>query len=343
MTQGTVLIVDDNPAALLMLRAALEPAGYTVVEASNGREALEQIERHRSRLIISDWEMPEMSGIELCREVRARSQEYTFFLLVTGHDSPEERVQGLSAGADDFISKPFNPEELRARLGTAERVLSLETRDIAIFAMAKLAESRDPETGAHLERVQQYARILAQDLATDPELGPQIDAEFIRLIFSTSPLHDIGKVAIPDSILLKPGRLSDREFEIMKSHTTIGAATLDAALDRFPNVKFLQMARDIAASHHERWDGTGYPKGLSGNSIPLPARIVAVADVYDALVSKRVYKSALAHEVARGIITEEGGSHFDQRVVESFLRCSAQFEEVRMRHSEQDHVVRIAA
>src|SRR5207244_11500403 len=172
---------------------------------------------------------------------------------------------------DVFRAKPLAPDELLARLHSAERILSLETRDVAIFSLAKLAESRDPETGAHLERVQGYCRALAQQLAADRQFADEIDPEFMRLLYATSPLHDIGKVGIPDSVLLKPGRLSDREFEIMKTHTSIGGQTLDAALKRFPKTKFLRMARDIAAAHHERFDGSGYPAGLAGEQIPLSA------------------------------------------------------------------------
>jgi putative two-component system response regulator len=255
-------------------------------------------------------------------------------ILVTSHDSPEATVAGLSAGADDFVGKPFHPSELIARVRTGERILSLETRDVAIFAMAKLAESRDPETGAHLERVRSYCRILAQDLAKQAKFQPLIDQEFIRLIYSTSPLHDIGKVGIPDCVLLKAGRLSAREFEIMKTHTTIGAETLDSALRAFPGVKFLQMAREIAATHHERWDGSGYPSGLGGESIPLSGRIVAVADVYDALTSKRVYKDAFTHDIARAMIVKDSGSHFDPDVVAAFIRVESRFIDTREKITE---------
>ena len=239
-----------------------------------------------ARLVISDWDMPEMNGIELCRRLRAdESAGYIYIILLTSHDGTQKIVEGMSAGADDFISKPFDPPELLVRVRAGERVLSLETRDVAIFALAKLAESRDPETGAHLERVRSYSQVLARQLSTHPKFARIIDEKYIHLIYLTSPLHDIGKVGIPDSVLLKPGRLSDHEFEIMKQHAALGADTLDAALQQFPEAKFLKMARDIAASHHERFDGSGYPAGLKANDIPLCGRIVALADVYDALTS----------------------------------------------------------
>jgi len=330
-----VLIVDDNEVSLTLVGATLTQAGYEVETARDGLEALERVRAEKFRLIISDWEMPRMNGLELCRAVRADdSSGYVYMVLVTGHDSPRERVEGLSAGADDFVGKPFDPSELIARVRTGERILSLETRDVAIFAMAKLAESRDPETGAHLERVRSYCRVLAKDLASTPKFQSEVDGEFIKLIYLTSPLHDIGKVGIPDSVLLKPGRLSDREFEIMKMHAMLGAQTLDAALQAFPGVKFLQMAREIAATHHERWDGSGYPRGLIGRAIPLSGRIMALADVYDALSSKRVYKDAFTHEIARSMIVKDAGTHFDPDVVEAFVRTEQQFVDIRAQYTE---------
>ncbi len=325
-----ILIVDDNKIALTVLRNALEQSGYEVVTAADGQQAMAILRSGSCRLVISDWEMPQMDGIELCRAIRSEDLlGYVYLILLTGHNLLEEKVEGLRAGADDFISKPFDPAELLARVQTAERILSLETRDVAIFAMARLAESRDPETGAHLERVRSYSRVLAQHLSGVEKFRGEINAEYIRLIYLTSPLHDIGKVGIPDCVLLKPGRLSDREFEIMKTHTTLGAETLDAALRQFPGVKFLQMGRDIAASHHERFDGTGYPQQLSGDSIPLCARIVAVADVYDALTSKRVYKEAFDHDIAWSMIVEEAEGQFDPAVVNAFVQSEAQFVSIR--------------
>jgi putative two-component system response regulator len=330
-----VLIADDNDIAIEVLRCTLEQSGFQVRCASNGREALDILRDGWCRMVVSDWDMPEMNGLELCRAIRAGDLPgYVYIILLTAHDRTDEKVTGLAAGADDFIAKPFDPAELIARVKTAERVLSMETREVAIFAMAKLAESRDTETGAHLERVRSYSRILGQQLARMNRFPETINAEFIRLLYQTSPLHDIGKVGIPDTVLLKPGRLSDREFEIMKCHTTIGADTLEAALQQFPGIAFLQMARDIAASHHERVDGTGYPNKLKGDAIPLCARIVALADVYDALTSRRVYKDAFSHDVARGIILNEIGTQFDPNVAEAFVQSEEAFLAVRTRYLE---------
>ena len=330
-----ILVADDNKIIVLALQSLLARDGYEVQTAWDGHQALEIVRQGEIRLVISDWEMPELSGIELCHAIRSEDLPgYVYLILLTSHDTLEEKVAGLSAGADDFIAKPYNAAELLARVHTGERIMSLETRDVAIFALAKLAESRDPETGAHLERVQSYSRTLAQQLTRLEKFRKTVTAEFIRLIHLTSPLHDIGKVGIPDAVLLKPGRLNDREFNIMKTHSAIGASTLDAALRKFPGVPFLQMARDIAACHHERWDGTGYPAGIKGEEIPLCGRIVALADVYDALCSKRVYKAAFGHDITKSMIVNDRGTHFDPDVVDAFLAREAEFIAIHDRFAE---------
>jgi putative two-component system response regulator len=270
-----------------------------------------------------------------------------YLILVTGRDSSSDIVEGLGAGADDYVRKPYSQEELAVRIRAGIRVASLETRDVTIFAMARLAESRDPETGAHLERVRAYCRALAEEMRREQVCKDQVDAEFVQLIYQTSPLHDIGKIGIPDAILLKPDHLSDAEYQIMKSHAQIGFETLDAAARQFPTAKFLSMARDIAISHHERWDGTGYPRGLKGEAIPLCGRVVAVADVYDALSSKRVYKAALPHETARDIILKGAGTHFDPTITGIFAMIDHKFREIRERFADEDpahaHAPRLAA
>lgn len=331
-----ILIVDDDDMSLDVLRTTLTTSGYDVAVARNGHEALRVLENGPCRLVVSDWLMPQMNGLELCRRIRSADLPgYAYVILLSSRDGTEDVVEALSAGADDFLTKPFNPAELRLRVRAGVRILSLETRDVAIFALAKLAESRDPETGAHLERIRHYCRVLATHLSTVGRFADIVTAEYVRLIFLTSPLHDIGKVGIPDCVLLKPGRLSDREFEIMKEHAIIGAETLEAAAQGHPGVAFLDMARDIALTHHERFDGSGYPRGLEGQEIPLCGRIVAVADVYDALTSKRVYKDAFTHEVARGIILDERGKHFDPDLVDAFLAVEPDFMEIRRHFAEQ--------
>jgi putative two-component system response regulator len=330
-----ILIVDDDDLSLDILEHALVLDGYEVIRACDGQSALDVLRQGDCQLVISDWDMPTMTGIELCQAIRHSDfGGYVYVIMLTSHGRKDDIVAGMSAGADDFIVKPFHVAELAVRVRAGVRVLSLETRDLAIFALAKLAESRDPDTGHHLERVRSYSRILAEQLGRDSIYSNEIDAEFIRLIYLTSPLHDIGKVGIPDSVLLKPGRLSSEEFDVMKTHALLGSRTLDAALQRHPSAKFLQIARDIASSHHERWDGSGYPFGLVGLQIPLCARIVSLADVYDALTNKRIYKEAFSHVDARSMIVEGKGSQFDPTIVDAFLQIDAQFELIRERFSE---------
>jgi putative two-component system response regulator len=327
-----VLIVDDDPFHLKLLDRALVSLGHTAVPVGSGEEALEVLRQEHIRLVITDWEMAGMNGLEVCRAAREEDfNGYVYIIMLTGHDEAKSRRKGMNAGADAFISKPLDVEELEVSLKTAERILSLETRDVALFALAKLAESRDPEAGGHVERVQSYTRLVAEHLSPQARKNHGVDAEYLRLLYQTCPLHDLGKVSIPDTILLKPGKLTNGEFEIMKTHTTLGAQTLEAALQRFPNVRFLQFARDIAASHHERFDGTGYPNQLAGDEIPFCGRIVAIADVYDALVSRRVYKDAMSHETAKALILAERAKHFDPAVVDAFVEAEEQITAVQAR------------
>ncbi len=283
-------------------------------------------------VVVADWEMPEVDGLELCRRIRQRDgSRYVYIILLTVHRGTQRIIDGLNAGADEFLSKPFDPIELSVRIRTAERMLSLDSRDVTIYSLASLAESRDRETGDHVGRMREYCRVLAEHLQQQKTFGDQVDAEFVQLIYLTSPLHDIGKVAIPDRILLNPGPLSKEEFEAMKQHTVAGAMTLDAAIQAHPEARFLGMARDIARSHHERFDGTGYPDGLANGEIPLCGRIVGLADVYDALTSKRVYKPAFSHETARRIILEGKGTQFDPDIVQAFLANEERFLEIHNR------------
>jgi len=324
-----VLVVEDDELVADMLRHSLVELGYEPTTSSNGFEALKLIRTGLYRLVISDWEMPEMSGIELCRSIRERRLSgYVYIVLLTSRSGTGNVVEGYDAGADDFITKPFQPHELAVRLKVGERILSLESRDVTIFALAKLAECRDPETGMHLERMREYCRVLADELSTWEKLSDQIDGDFVQMIYLTSPLHDIGKVGVPDAVLLKPGRLDADEFETMKQHAAIGGQTLDTAAQVHPEAHFLHMARDIAWTHHEHFDGTGYPKGLAGTEIPLCGRITALADIYDALTTKRIYKPAFSHETARSIILDSKGTHLDPDVVEAFLKREEDFRTV---------------
>ena len=325
-----VLVVDDDPSSLVTLEAFLLSSGYEVTTANNGTEAFELIQAGDFRLVISDWEMPEVDGLELCRKIRERQfGAYVYFILLTGRQNESDLVQGLDAGADDFIRKPFEPDEMRVRLRAAERIASLEGRDIFIFSLAKLAESRDADTGAHLERIREYARVLAIELGKMDKYKDVLDADYVRTIYATSPLHDIGKVGIPDHILLKAGRLTREEYEVMKRHTLIGHDTLTSAVSNNPSAKFYRFAQEIVLSHHERWDGGGYPHGLSGEEIPLCGRIVSVADVYDALTTERVYKQAYSHEESLQRIKQDRGAAFDPDVVDAFLAREQDFKAIR--------------
>ncbi len=330
-----VLVVDDEPISRVAVVQSLKSAGYRASVACNGEDALTRLTQETHQLVVCDWSMPGMNGLELCRAIRSTIlRRYVYILMLTSHNRPQDTLDGLEAGADDYVTKPFNPAELILRVNTGRRIIRAESRDMTIFALAKLAESRDSETGTHLERVRSYCRLLAQELRCCPKFHDVIDDDYVRLIYETSPLHDIGKVAIPDAILLKPGKLSAAEFDVMKTHTVHGAQTLAAAMTEFPNAEFLRMAHDIALCHHERYDGRGYPRGLVGDEIPLCGRIVALADVYDALTSKRVYKNAGSHEETRATIVAERGAHFDPTIVDAFLQVEEAFLTTRSRFIE---------
>ena len=331
-----VLIVDDDEIALDFLESTLKKSGYTVEKTTDPHRALELVCGGEYRLVISDWEMPSMSGLELCQKIRQRVLgRYVFIILVTAHNGVESVVQGLDAGADDFLTKPFHPAELCVRLRSCIRMLTLDTRDITIFALAKLASSRDTETGSHLERIREYCRVLGTALSRMEKYRKIVDGDFVDALYRTSPLHDIGKVGMPDHVLQKPGPLTESEFETMKAHTLIGAETLDAAIKQSSDTGFLRMARDIALTHHERYDGQGYPHGLAGQEIPLAGRIVALADAYDALTTKRVYKDAYSHESASEIILRDSGTHFDPDVVKAFKQSEAQFVAIQRHFSDE--------
>jgi putative two-component system response regulator len=328
-----VIVVDDDPSVVIALEGCLQALGYEVAVAGNGGEAMDLLRADDYRIVITDWEMPEVNGLDLCHWIRERKLgPYVYILLLTSRDKRSDLIEGLSAGADDFITKPFEPNELRVRLRAAERIVGLESRDLVIFSLARLAESRDRDTGAHLERIREYSRTLAEELAGTEPYRREVDADYVQAIYVTSPLHDIGKVGIPDHILLKPARLTDEEFEIMKQHSEIGRATLEDALQAYPSAGFLRVARDIAWTHHERWDGSGYPRGLKEYETPLCGRIVAVADVYDALTSRRPYKEAFSHEVARREIVEGCGSAFDPGIVAAFLRREKEFIRIKAQY-----------
>ncbi len=344
-----ILIVDDSRMNLEVLEELL--AGeYELESALSGEECLGKLPAFAPDLVLLDIMMPGMNGYETCRRIKAGPLgDFTQVILISGKASTAERLEGYRVGADDYVIKPFDHDELLAKVRiqfklresvaklwlanaqiqkfnaeleelVAKRTSEiLDTRDVAVFALAKLADSRDPETGQHLERMRQYSQILAAQLSRGGPYAQVIDKQFLNDLYRSSPLHDIGKVGIPDCILQKPGRLTKEEFEIMTRHTVIGAEALREAAGRSASGSFLNMAVAIARHHHERFNGQGYPDGLKGCDIPLPARIVALADVFDALTSARVYKEAFDPDLAKSMIVEERGQHFDPVVVDAFL------------------------
>jgi putative two-component system response regulator len=324
-----ILLVDEDVVARQYVRYSLQEMGYEVLEAETIDQAMAVLHVEPCRIVLCDMGDDGLGGAAFARRLRhAELRRYVYLIMVTSRDDDETFAEVFEAGADDCTVRPLSDTRLQARLKAARRVVSIETRDVAIFAMAKLAESRDPDTGQHIERVQNYSQSMARALAAESPYADRITPEFIRNVYLTSPLHDIGKVGIPDCVLLKPGRLNETEWTIMKTHAAQGAATLSAAKKRFPGTGYLQIATEIALSHHERWDGSGYPQGLAGEEIPLSARIFAIADVYDALISKRVYKGAFDHELAVNIILNEEEGHFDPVILETFRRICDEFHRI---------------
>jgi putative two-component system response regulator len=330
MSRRVLVAIHDSSVTDALVKA-LHALDREPVVVRSGTEATECLGNDPAiRTVITEPGLPELDGISLCHWIRTKRQDgYTFTLLVLPKSGPKPFAASLGAGVDEFLSRPIDPEEVAARLNTGDRLISVEARDQLLFAMAKLAESRDPETTRHLERCRSYCHLLADDLRKNGLAPTEVDGEFVRLMWLASPLHDIGKTGVPDGVLLKPGRLTDEEFTTMKTHTSIGAEFVSECLKHCPDSRFLRITLDIVECHHERWDGGGYPHGLALEKIPLAARIMAVADVYDALTSKRVYKNALPHHVAVNIIVEGSGSHFDPMLVQAFCRQQDAFRKVR--------------
>lgn len=352
----TVLIVDDTPDNVRLVATLLKELYRTTV-ATDGEKALQLAAAcPQPDLVLLDVEMPGMDGYEVC--ARLKSDPLTAdvpVVFLTARSKVEDEERGLRLGAVDYIAKPISPLILLARVQThlalknAQRFLEdknayLEAevarrmrelgaaQDLTILAMALIAERRDNETGRHIRRTQHYVRLLAQQLRPHPHFAGFFSDATIELLYKSAALHDIGKVGVPDAILRKPGPLTAEEFEVMKRHTVIGRDTLlDVEREIGLPSSFLRFAREIACSHHEKWDGTGYPEGLCAEDIPVAARLMAVADVYDALVSRRVYKPAMPHERALEIIREGRGTHFDPDVVDAFCRIEHEVKKVAAR------------
>jgi putative two-component system response regulator len=359
LRDSTVLVVDDSPENLELMGGLLGDL-YRVKVANSGSRALKILEGDLlPDLILLDVMMPDMSGWEVCQVIQSTKRlAHIAVIFLTAKTSPDDEKLGFDLGAVDYISKPINPATLLSRVKThlslkrmsdvlRDRNLVLKDeiekgvqeiraiQETTIHAMASLAETRDNETGNHIRRTQNYVKALAQTLSQHPRFSHYLTDEQIEMLYMSAPLHDIGKVGIPDHILLKPGRLDAAEFEIMKTHTTLGyQSILSAAEHLSTGSSFLTCAMEIALSHQEKWDGSGYPQGLSGDAIPISARLMAVADVYDALISERYYKKAFSHESAVGIILEGRGSHFDPDVVDAFQRIEGKFVAIATKFSD---------
>ncbi len=356
-----VLVVDDTADNLMLMNNLLKDL-YKVKVANSGERALQIVAAAEPPdLILLDIMMPGMDGFEVCRTLKANPESAAIpVIFLTAKVAVEDEELGFSLGAVDFISKPISPPVLLARVKTQLAMKShvdflrdnnaflqaevekrtrdiMAIQDVTILAMASLAETRDSDTGNHIRRTQHYVRLLAKQLQTQPKFAPLLSDETIELLYKSAPLHDIGKVGIPDRILLKPGKFEGNEFDIMKTHTTLGWNAITYAENALgAPVAFLRLAKEIALYHQEKWDGSGYPEGLRGEEIPLSARLMALADVYDALISRRIYKEGMSHDKARTIILQGAGSHFDPDIVAAFVAVEQGFIEIARRYADSD-------
>ena len=351
LSDSKVLLVDDTAANIDILLDMLG-TDYDVSIALNGEEALESVQRFSPDLVLLDIMMPGMDGYEVGAILKeGETTKDIPIIFVTALSEERDEAKGLRLGAVDYITKPFRPELVKARVRNhlelnkyrnslkeqvEERTRELAlTQTVTIHAMAVLAEIRDNETGEHIQRTQGYISILARQLNETPKYRNSFRESDIDLLYKSAPLHDIGKVGVPDSILRKPGKLTAEEFNEMKKHTFYGWKAISTAEKILGSNSFLRYAKNIAYSHHEKWDGTGYPLQLKGESIPLSGRLMAVADVYDALVSKRIYKPSLPHSKAITIIEEERGKHFDPDIIDAFLAQSDEFARISQQISQE--------
>jgi putative two-component system response regulator len=347
VNKGCIMIVDDDPYVLESVSKLLIESGHHVISCSSGEEAVVQALRNDVTLILTDIKMPGISGIELLGKIHAIYPKMPV-ILMTGYAELDIAIDAIKRGAFDFIIKPYDPDHLLHTIVKAARHVELllveedykhrleetvrrQTQEIfnlsreVIRRLTSVAEFRDAETGAHISRIGLYANKIAESM--------NMPIDFIDAITYASSLHDIGKIGIPDNILLKPGQFTTKEFEIMKAHTTIGANILADS-----SHSMIQLGSSIALNHHERWDGSGYPRGLSGNDIPIEGRIVIICDQYDALMSKRPYKPSLEHKEVVRIITEGDGrtspKHFDPQIMKAFKKMARTFMEIFKTHQD---------
>ena len=358
---ATVLVVDDTPDNLTLMGSLLRDH-YLVKVANHGEKALKIAQSGTPPdLILLDVMMPDMDGYEVCRRLKTLPATRDIpVIFLTARSDPNDESLGFTLGAVDYIAKPISPPLLLARVNThlalkatadflrdksayLEREVAMRTlevqaiEDVTIMAMTSLAETRDNETGNHIRRTQLYVKTLAERLRHHPRFEAVLTDRMIELLYKSAPLHDIGKIGIPDNILLKPGKLTVEEFEVIKTHTTLGREAIEKAERRLGmRVAFLSVSKEIAYSHQEKWDGSGYPLGLKGDEIPVSARLMAVADVYDALISKRVYKPAFSHDQACTTIVRGKGTHFDPDMVDAFVELAEDFRSIASKYPDPE-------
>jgi len=359
--KATVLLVDDVADDLTLMSNLLKRT-YKVQVANQGENGIKIASSGKPPdLILLDIMMPDLDGYEVCRRLKANPATRDIpIIFLTAKSDIEDEQKGFELGAVDYITKPISPPIVMARVAThlslkatadflrdknffleleiAKRSREMTAiQDVTILSMASMAETRDSETGNHIRRTQHYVKALAEKLKFNPRFSEFLTDSNISTLFKSAPLHDIGKVGIPDRILLKPGKFTPQEFEIMKTHTTLGWEAINNAEQMLGmKAEFLTMAKDIALFHQEKWDGSGYPQGRSGDSIPISARLMAIADVYDALISRRVYKEGMPHEAAVKIIQEGKGQHFDPDMTDAFVEIQDEFRAIAQRYADSD-------
>ena len=360
-SKPTVLVIDDAPDNLALMSGLLKDS-YQVKVAQHGEMGLKvALTSPPPDLILLAIMMPDLDGYEVCRRLKSNPASRAIpVIFLNAQTDLQDEQKGLLLGAVDYITKPISPSLMLARVATqialktnvdflrdnnafleqevARRIEDLSAaQDVTILAMTSLAETRDSDTGNHIRRIQHYVKALALALKDHPRFADDLGPQAISLLFKSAPLHDIGKFGIPDRILLKPSSLSPEEFEIMKTHTTLGFEAIEQAEKALGlQPPMLRTAKEIVLSHQEKWDGSGYPPGLKGAAIPMSARLMAVADVYDALISQRVYKAALPHDRAVQIVFQGRGSHFDPDMVDAFIGIQDEFQAIAERFADSD-------
>ena len=365
--KNSVLVVDDEVTNLSLV-AGLLREHYQVKVAKDGVRAIELAQREQPDIILLDIMMPGVDGYEVCSMLKAdQSTQHIPIIFLTSQADAHNEEHGLALGAVDYIIRPIRPGILLSRLrahlsdASASRAIRVNNeyleyevarrakqltamQDVTILAMASLSETRDTDTGNHLRRTQNYVRLLANHMRHDPRYAGYLSDEVINILYRCAPLHDIGKVGIPDRILLKPGRYTDEEYDIMKRHPTLGRDALESAQrvagsttqQLATGVDFFEIAKELVYSHHEKWDGSGYPQGLRGTDIPISARLMAVADVYDALISPRIYKPAMPASKAGRIIAEGRGTFFAPELVDAFMELQTEFQQIARAYADTE-------